>query len=179
MPAALVTGGAGFIGSHTVDALLARGYHVRVVDLLKPPVHDGRVPAYVPKEVDFILGDVRDPECMRRALRDVSVVYHMAAYQDYLPDFSTFFTTNAGGTALLYELILAEFRQVQLVVVASSQAVYGEGKYACAVDKAVYPGPRPEEQLQQGASGPADSGRREWTADQRHLYYQTSQGSTV
>jgi dTDP-L-rhamnose 4-epimerase len=150
MAIALVTGGAGFIGSHTVDALLARGFRVRVLDLLKPPVHDGRVPDYVPKEVDFILGDVRDPDCMRRALRDVSVVYHMAAYQDYLPDFSTFFTTNSGGTALLYELILAEFRQVQLVVVASSQATYGEGKYTCAVDQAVYPGPRPEEQLQKG-----------------------------
>jgi dTDP-L-rhamnose 4-epimerase len=150
MPRALVTGGAGFIGSHTVDALLARGFDVRVVDLLRPPVHDGRVPVYVPKEVEFITGDVRDPECMRRALRDVGVVYHMAAYQDYLPDFSTFFTTNAGGTALLYELILAEFRQVELVVVASSQAVYGEGKYTCAVDGAVYPGPRPEEQLEKG-----------------------------
>jgi dTDP-L-rhamnose 4-epimerase len=150
MPRALVTGGAGFIGSHTVDALLARGYDVRVVDLLAPPVHEGSVPAYVPKEVEFIKGDVRDPECMRRALREVTVVYHMAAYQDYLPDFSTFFTTNAAGTALLYELLLAEFRQVELVVVGSSQAVYGEGKYTCALDGALYPGPRPEEQLQKG-----------------------------
>ena len=124
---------------------------MRVVDLLLPPVHDGTVPAYLPKEVEFIQGDVRDPECMRRALRDVTVVYHMAAYQDYLPDFSTFFTTNAGGTALLYELILAEFRQVELVVVASSQAVYGEGKYVCVADGAVYPGPRSEEQLRKGA----------------------------
>ena len=121
------------------------------MDLLKPPVHDGRMPAYVPKEVEFIKGDVRDPECMRRALRDVTVVYHMAAYQDYLPDFSTFFTTNAGGTALLYELILAEFRQVELVVVASSQSVYGEGKYACAGDGAVYPGPRPRSNFRMGS----------------------------
>lgn len=150
MARVLVTGGAGFIGSHTVDALLARGYDVRVLDLLLPPVHDGTVPSYVPAEVEFLRGDVRDPDIMRRALRDVQIVYHFAAYQDYLPDFSTFFTTNAAGTALLYELILAEFRRVELVVVASSQAVYGEGRYECAADGAVYPGPRSDEQLANG-----------------------------
>ncbi len=145
-----MTGGAGFIGSHLVDALLARGYDVRVLDLLAPPVHEGAVPAYMPREVEFIRGDVRDGQCMRRALRDVQVVYHMAAYQDYLPDFSTFFTTNAASTALLYELIVAEFRSVELVVVASSQAVYGEGRYECAVDGPVYPGPRDEAKLARG-----------------------------
>ncbi len=150
MTRVLVTGGAGFIGSHTVDALLARGYDVRVLDLLLPPVHDGTIPSYVPPEVEFLRGDVRDPETMRRALRDVQVVYHLAAYQDYLPDFSTFFTTNAAGTALLYELVVGEFRGVELVVVASSQAVYGEGRYECAADGAVYPGPRSEEQLANG-----------------------------
>lgn len=164
MTRVLVTGGAGFIGSHTVDALLARGYQVRVLDLLSPPVHDGSVPAYVPKEVEFIQADVRDAAAMRQALRDVSIVYHLAAYQDYLPDFSTFFSTNATATALLYELIVAEFRTIELVVVASSQAVYGEGKYTCAKHGTVYPGPRPEEQLAAGqweqtcpiCGGPAD-----------------------
>jgi len=146
----LVTGGAGFIGSHTVDALLARGYDVRILDLLTPPVHDGKLPDYVPREVDFIRGDVRDAASMRRALEGVQIVYHLAAYQDYLPDFSTFFTTNAASTALLYELIVAEFRNVELVVVGSSQAVYGEGKYTCATDGWVHPGPRSEEQLQRG-----------------------------
>jgi dTDP-L-rhamnose 4-epimerase len=131
MARALVTGGAGFIGSHTVDALLERGFDVRILDLLVPPVHDGNVPDYVPEDAEFIRGDVRDRDTMRQALRDVNVVFHMAAYQDYLPDFSTFFTTNSAGTALLYELILAECRTVEHVVVASSQAVYGEGKYEC------------------------------------------------
>ena len=150
MPRALVTGGAGFIGSHIVDGLLARGYDVRVLDLLAPPVHDGTVPSYVPREVEFIRGDVRDPLQMRKALAGVQVVYHMAAYQDYLPDFSTFFTTNAASTALLYELIVSEFRNVDLVVVASSQAVYGEGRYECAIDGPVYPGPRAETDLAHG-----------------------------
>jgi len=154
MTRVLVTGGAGFIGSHTVDALLARGYDVRVLDLLLPPVHDGTVPSYVPPEVEFLRGDVRDADAMRRALRGVQIVYHLAAYQDYLPDFSTFFTTNAAGTALLYELIHAEFRGVELVVVASSQAVYGEGAYDCPDDGRVYPGPRPEDQLAAGAWEP-------------------------
>jgi len=149
MPRALVTGGAGFIGSHTVDALLKRGFDVRVLDLLVPPVHDGSVPSYVPKEVEFVRGDVRDREAMSRALRDVDVVYHLAAYQDYLPDFSTFFSTNAVGTALLYELIVAEARKVDLVVVASSQAVYGEGRYE-EHGRTVYPGPRAEEDLARG-----------------------------
>jgi dTDP-L-rhamnose 4-epimerase len=130
-----------------VDALLGRGYDVRVLDLLIPPVHDGKVPAYLAPEAEFVRGDVRDPATMRAALRDVQIVYHLAAYQDYLPDFSTFFMTNAAGTALLYELIVAEHRQVEQVVVASSQAVYGEGRYACTEHGTVYPGPRPEEQL--------------------------------
>src|SRR5439155_18818421 len=150
MSRALVTGGAGFIGSHVVDALLARGIEVRILDLLTPPVHNGRVPEYVPADAEFIRADVRDPECMRRALRGVQYVFHMAAYQDYLPDFSTFFTTNAASTALLYELIVSESRNVDLVVVASSQAVYGEGRHRCAGDGDVYPGPRSEEQLTHG-----------------------------
>jgi dTDP-L-rhamnose 4-epimerase len=150
MPRALVTGGAGFIGSHLVDGLIARGIDVRILDLLTPPVHDGLVPDYVHPEAEFIRGDVRDPQCMRDALRDVEYVFHLAAYQDYLPDFSTFFSTNAASTALLYELIVSERRSVELVVVASSQAVYGEGRHRCSKDGDVYPGPRAEEQLEQG-----------------------------
>lgn len=147
MTRVLVTGGAGFIGSHTVDALLSRGYEVRVMDALLPPVHDGTVPGYVPPEVEFVRADVRDREALRKALDGVAVVYHFAAYQDYLTDFSTFFATNTVSTALLYELIVGERRSVDLVVVASSQAVYGEGKYDCPVDGTVYPPPRAEAQL--------------------------------
>lgn len=146
MAKVLVTGGAGFIGSHTVDALLARGHEVRVLDLLLPPVHDGTVPEYLSRDAEFVRGDVRDRATMQKALEGIEIVYHLAAYQDYLPDFSTFFSTNSTSTALLYELIVANATKVELVVVASSQAVYGEGRYDDR-GRAVFPGPRPEAQL--------------------------------
>ena len=144
----LVTGGAGFIGSHTVDRLLKKGHTVRVLDALLPPVHpDGQAPTYVPREVEFMRGDVRDRAAWERALSGMEAVFHLAAYQDYLPDFSTFFHVNAAGTALLYEVAVERRLPIQKVVVASSQAVYGEGKYRCARDGVQYPGPRSEAQL--------------------------------
>lgn len=148
---ALVTGGAGFIGSHTVDLLLEKGYQVRVLDALMPPVHvDGVVPDYLPDEVEFMRGDVRDRDALCRALEGVDVVFHLAAYQDYLTDFSKFFDVNATGTALLYELIVNERLPVRKVVVASSQATYGEGKYECPQHGVQYPPLRSEAQLQAG-----------------------------
>jgi dTDP-L-rhamnose 4-epimerase len=145
---ALVTGGAGFVGSHTVDLLLERGYEVKVLDALMPPVHvNGVKPDYVLDDVEFIRGDVRDREGVDRALRGVDVVFHLAAYQDYLPDFSRFAFTNDGGTALLYELIVEKRYPIQKVVLASSQAVYGEGKYRCLEHGVQYPPLRPLEQL--------------------------------
>jgi len=150
---ALVTGGAGFIGSHTVDLLLERGYEVKVLDALVPPVHvNGVKPDYVPDDVEFIRGDVRDREAVDRALQGVDVVFHFAAYQDYLADFSKFAFTNDGGTALLYELIVGKRYPIQKVVLASSQAVYGEGKYRCPEHGVQYPPLRPLEKLM----------RREW-----------------
>jgi dTDP-L-rhamnose 4-epimerase len=147
----LVTGGAGFIGSHTVDLLLERGYEAVILDALRPPVHvPGVVPDYVPSGVEFIHGDVRDPEAVDRALDGIDAVFHLAAYQDYLPDFSTFAFINDGGTAMLYERIVAGRLPVQKIVVASSQATYGEGKYACAEHGVQYPDLRPTEQLARG-----------------------------
>ena len=135
----LVTGGAGFIGSHTVDALLARGHRVRVIDNLTPRIHRAAKPKYLSPEVDFIQGDVSDRRSLGEALDGVRFVYHFAAYQDYLPDFSTFFHVNAESTALLFELIVANRHPVEKVIVASSQAVYGEGRYRCERDGIVWP----------------------------------------
>lgn len=127
----LVTGGAGFIGSHTVDALLGKGHDVRILDNLQKPVHLKGKPGWVHKDAEFILGDVRNRSDWEKALRGIDAVYHFAAYQDYLPDFSTFFHVNAVSTALMYEVAVEKRMELSKVVVASSQFVQGEGVYKC------------------------------------------------
>ena len=143
----LVTGGAGFIGSHLVDRFLKEGFQVRVLDNLDPKIHPNGQPTHMPREVDFIRGDVTDRDTLLAALKDVDVVSHQAAYQDYMPDFSRFLHVNAVGTALLYELIVQEKLKVKKVIVASSQAVYGEGQYSCSAHGFFQPQPRSQEQL--------------------------------
>jgi len=172
MARVLVTGGAGFIGSHTVDLLLERGYEVRILDNLQPRVHPRSKPPWVPKETKFIQGDAANPEELARALQGVDYVFHLAAYQDYMPDFSRFIHTNAESAALLFELIVSDRKRypVQKIVFASSQAVCGEGRYLCTTcagysvptiheqlssirnpQSAIHiPGPRSLEQLRQG-----------------------------
>jgi len=148
----LITGGAGFIGSHTSRVLLEKGYEVRLLDLLKPPVHPvGGPPPWLPHDAELIVGDIRDRDAVRRALNGVEAVIHLAAYQDYLPDFSTFFHVNTVGTALIYELVIEAHLPVQKIVVASSQAAYGEGRHHCDEHGDVYPDIRSEEQLMAGA----------------------------
>ena len=147
----LITGGAGFIGSHTADALLARGHQVRVLDILQQPVHRGGAkPAYLDPEIEFMIGDVRNEAALLAALRGVDAVYHLAAFQDYLPEFSRFFSTNVTSTALIYELILREKLPIQKVIVASSQAALGEGLYLDAEGRRALPGLRPDAQLRKG-----------------------------
>ena len=129
----LVTGGAGFIGSHTVDHLLDRGYRVRILDSLQPRVHPRGKPAWVDREAEFMEGDVSNAEDLTRALESVDAVMHLAAHQDYLPEFSKYIRTNSVSAALLFELIVSDPARfpVRKIVFASSQAVCGEGKYAC------------------------------------------------
>jgi dTDP-L-rhamnose 4-epimerase len=146
----LVTGGAGFIGSHTADALLSRGYDVRVVDNLQPRVHPRGKPKYLSKEIEFLHGDVRDKCVMNDALRDVDFVFHAAAYQDYMCDYSTFFDTNVTSTALIFEIIREHKLRVEKVILASSQAVYGEGQYCCPEHGLQMPEARAIEQLDSG-----------------------------
>jgi dTDP-L-rhamnose 4-epimerase len=146
----LVTGGAGFIGSHTSDRLLALGHDVVVLDALTPPVHrDGR-PSYLSPGAEFVRGDTRDRDLLAGLLRRVDAVYHFAAYQDYLPDFSRFSDVNVVSTALLYEIIVAERLDLARVVVASSQSAMGEGFYRCPADGEQLPGMRPEQALARG-----------------------------
>jgi dTDP-L-rhamnose 4-epimerase len=147
----LVTGGAGFIGSHTCDRLLALGHDIVVLDALTSAVHrGGRRPGYMSRAVDFYQGDTRNRDLVTNLLRRVDAVYHLAAYQDYLPDFSRFSDVNVVSTALLYEIIVAERLDLARVVVASSQAAMGEGLYRCPTDGEQTPGMRPEQALAAG-----------------------------
>jgi dTDP-L-rhamnose 4-epimerase len=140
----LVTGGAGFIGSHTCDRLLALGHQVTVLDALTPPVHRTSRPENLPPEVDFYHGDVRNRDLLANLLRRTDAVYHLAAYQDYLPDFARFSDVNVVSTALIYEIAVAERLDLARVVVASSQSAMGEGLYTCPDDGEQTPGMRPE-----------------------------------
>ncbi len=148
---ALVTGGAGFIGSHTADALLAEGWQVRVLDALTAPVHpQPNWPKYLDPRIERVQGDVRDPDTLLAALRGCDVVYHLAAFQDYLPVFSRYFDVNVTSTALIYELIVREKLPVRKVIVASSQATLGEGLYVDADGKELLPDIREDAQLARG-----------------------------
>ena len=146
----LVTGGAGFIGSHTCDRLLSLGHEITVLDALTRPVHPNGRPAYLTPGTDFYQGDTRNRDLVTNLLRRVDAVYHFADYQDYLPDFSRFSDVNVYSTALLYEIIVAERLDLARVVVASSQAATGEGLYWCQVDGEQTPDMRPESALAAG-----------------------------
>ncbi len=145
----LVAGGAGFIGSHLVDALILRGYRVRVLDNLCRPSHNGKLPEWFNKKAEFVKGDVREKKDWEKALRGASHVFHLAAYMDYHLDFSAYVDTNTKSAALLYEVIVEKKLPVKKVILASSQAVYGEGKYECPRHGEVYALPRDEKQLRE------------------------------
>lgn len=147
---ALVTGGAGFIGSHIADALLRRGHTVCVLDSLEPRVHPHGCPSYLDRAIQFIHGDVRNKSMVQRALEGVDIVFHAAAYQDYMCDYSKFFDSNVTGTALIFETIQEQRLPVQRFILSSSQAVYGEGQYLCSEHRLQLPLARGKDQLDSG-----------------------------
>lgn len=148
----LITGGAGFIGSHLADELLRRGHRVRALDALSPQVHgDADRPAYLDPDVELVHGDVRDAEAVRRALAGVDAVFHFAAavgVGQSMYEIDHYTSTNNGGTAVLLEALLQ--RPVERLVVASSMSIYGEGLYRRADGACVAAAERPLEQLRRG-----------------------------
>ena len=147
---ALVTGGAGLIGSHIVDRLLAEGWSVRILDNLEPQSHRNGKPGWVPPNAEFLLGDIRDPVAVRQALENIDVVFHEAAYGGYMPEIAKYVDVNSLGTARLLETIRDERLPIKKVVVASSQAVYTEGAGWCAIHGLVFPHARPVDQMAAG-----------------------------
>ena len=153
----LITGGAGFIGSHLADDLLARGYTVRALDALVSQVHAGAVPDYLSPEVELIPGDVRDPTVVRRALQGVDAVVHLAArvgVGQSMYELSEYAGANSTGTAVLLEAILDH--PVRKLVVASSMSVYGEGCYEDRDGNPVEAAERTAEDMQAGRWDPVD-----------------------
>nr|MDQ2696058.1 NAD-dependent epimerase/dehydratase family protein [Pseudomonadota bacterium] len=149
----LITGGAGFVGSHLADELLAHGYRVRVLDNLCPQVHGDSAarPGYLNPEAELLAGDIRDPEAVRRALRGVDGVCHFAAavgVGQSMYQIERYTDINNRGTAVLLEALAAA--PVAGLVVASSMSVYGEGLYRGADGRPCLPPPRPREQLRDG-----------------------------
>ena len=128
----LITGGAGFVGSHVADELLDAGYSVRVLDNLAPQVHGTRAcrPSYLAREVEFIRGDVRDREAISRALEGIDSVFHFAAVVGVgqsMYEIANYTDNNSQGTAVLLESLSAQ--PIERLIVASSMSVYGEGLY--------------------------------------------------
>jgi dTDP-L-rhamnose 4-epimerase len=128
----LITGGAGFVGSHLADELLEHGYEVRALDSLSPQVHGDEAsrPEYLSSEVELHIGDIRDPQVVWKALDGVDAVYHLAAtvgVGQSMYQIENYTSINGVGTAVLLEALAK--RPVQRLVVASSMSIYGEGLY--------------------------------------------------
>ena len=148
----LITGGAGFVGSHVADELLDHGYEVRVLDNLSPQVHgESRTrPDYLADEVELRVGDVRDPSAVERALKGVDAVYHFAAavgVGQSMYEISEYTSVNSLGTAVLLEQLV--HHRVERLVVASSMSIYGEAMYQSADGRIVAGRERALDQLKQ------------------------------
>ena len=150
----LITGGAGFVGSHLADGLLAAGHKVRVLDDLTPQVHKDGPPTYLSSEVELIVGDVRDPNRLRDVLAGVDVIYHFAAtvgVGQSMYEISRYMSVNTQGTAELLQALLDAKISPQKLIVASSMSIYGEGRYQCSkCSREETPRVRPTQQLKAG-----------------------------
>ena len=147
---ALVTGGAGLIGSHVTDLLVREGWKVRVLDNLEPNTHKRGKPDWINESAEFIEGDLRDRDTITAALDKVDIVFHEAAYGGYMPEVAKFVHVNSLGTAQMLEAIRENNLPIKKIIVASSQAVYSEGAGECPEHGLVFPSVRPIEQMRKG-----------------------------
>ena len=147
---ALVTGGAGLIGSHVTDLLLHEGWKVRVLDNLEPNTHRRGKPAWINPGAEFIQGDLRDLDTITAALDKIDMIFHQAAYGGYMPQIAKYVHVNSLATAQMLEVIREKKLPIKKFVLASSQAVYSEGAGECPEHGLVFPPVRPVEQLRKG-----------------------------
>ena len=148
----LVTGGAGFVGSHTVDALVRAGHKVRVFDNLTDQVHPAGLPEYLTRDIEFQHGDMRDIAALRRAVEGVDVVYHLAAavgVGQSMYEIARYMEINTQGNANLLQVLLDNKLKLEKLIVASSMSIYGEGQYNCEEHGGMVPPPRPTRQLKE------------------------------
>jgi dTDP-L-rhamnose 4-epimerase len=150
----LITGGAGFVGSHLADGLLRAGHRVRILDDLTPQVHQGNPPNYLSPEAELVVGDIRDPNRLRDVLSGVDVIFHFAAtvgVGQSMYEMSRYMSINTQGTAELLQALLDTKHSPEKLIVASSMSIYGEGQYLCSsCGKAAFPPVRPVSQLREG-----------------------------
>lgn len=147
----LVTGGAGFIGSFLVDELVGRGYDVRILDNLEEQVHGGKKPKYLNKSAKFIKGDVQDYQVLKKSLKGIDAVFHLASsvgvgQSNY--QIKKYVDVNVGGTANLLDILVNTKNKIKKLVTISSMTGYGEGNYVCKKDGIVRPQLREVAQLQ-------------------------------
>lgn len=152
----LVTGGAGFIGSHIVDGLLGKGHKVRVLDCLDPQVHgkNPEWPQYLNPDTERVLGDVRQLDTVKKALVGIDAVFHEAAavgVGQSMYQIRHYTDVNTMGAATLLEAAIHHKSQLKKLIVASSMSIYGEGRYSCSSCGTIVPKLRPETQLQKKA----------------------------
>jgi len=141
----LITGGAGFVGSHLADALIALRHDVRIFDNLSPQVHGCGVPSYLSGNAEFVAGDMRDENAVRKAIEGVDVIFHLAAsvgVGQSMYQISDYMGVNTQGTAVLLQALLERKARVEKLVVASSMSIYGEGQYLCPNCGDSVPSPR-------------------------------------
>jgi len=148
----LITGGAGFVGSHLADALLLAGHDVRIFDSFSPQVHGSEIPDYLPPEIELMKGDMRDAHAVHQAVEGIDEIFHLAAavgVGQSMYQIADYMAANTQGTANLLQALLDKKAHVEKLIVASSMSIYGEGRYLCANCGDVSPSPRRTEQLLQ------------------------------
>ena len=151
MDKVLVIGGAGFIGSWTVDLLVKRGYEVTILDNLVNIIHEGKIPDYLRRDVKFVRGDVRNSELLSKLISESDAIIHLAALVGVgqsMYKVGEYVSVNTQGTAVLWDRLINQEHDVRKVIVASSMSIYGEGKYYCdRCEEEIFPDLRNEKQL--------------------------------